>query len=377
MQQQNAITVATPPIPSIGEVEALKEICKVAAYSGFLKSSAPRDNMTWRIADAFFVVMYGRELGIPAMTALKMIFVVDGKPSCSGEALLGMIRRAGVDILVPDPKEVRELEYAAIKVRRDPAGEYRTYTFTKQMAVEAGLWGSKDTWKKYSYQMLIWRAVSLVSKYECSDITGGMRTVEELAPEGAFDEDGAPVGDIIAPTGRIAIEREPEPPAGVLPEAAQDAVQPAAVPTQAQPPSDAQSGVSGAPQGTVAPNGSATPNGSASPDEATKRGASPDAFDRAFPPLSQMPVAETEGDDQHLPRTHAGIPILGSLNMVMLLQKATNDKLVKGKDHFANLIDLLWRDGLIRAASKPEAVLEAIRKHEAEKDMQKEGVGAR
>jgi hypothetical protein len=175
------------------EVEALKEICKVAAYSGFLSSTAPRNDMAWRTADAFFVVMYGRELGIPAMTALKTIYVVDGKPSCSGQALLALMRRAGVEVEIPDPSTVTDK--ATIRIRR-PGGEWREYTYTEQMAKDAGLIG-KGTWGKYKREMLIWRAVSTANKYECSDITGGLYTIEELSPQTVLDADGAPVGEIV------------------------------------------------------------------------------------------------------------------------------------------------------------------------------------
>lgn len=97
--------------------------------------------------------------------------------------------------------------------------------------------------------------------------------------------------------------------------------------------------------------------------------------DSAFPPLKELPIAATEGDATHLPRTKAGIPILGTLNIVALMQVAVNEKVVRGKDHFFNLMDVLYRDGDIRAASKPEAVLEAARKHEAAKDAAKETAG--
>lgn len=190
---ENSITIAMPAIPTLPEVEALKEICKVAAYSGFLSSTAPRSDMAWRSADAFFVVMYGRELGIPAMTALKTIYVVDGKPSCSGQALLSLMRRAGVEIEIPDPSTITDK--ATVRIRR-PGGEWREYTYTRKMAEDAGLWGRK-TWEKYWREMLIWRAVSTANKFESSDITGGLYTIEELAPNTPVDADGMPVGDVI------------------------------------------------------------------------------------------------------------------------------------------------------------------------------------
>lgn len=207
MQNPNAITISAPSIPTMAEVESLKEICKVAAYSGFLSSTAKRDDMAARVADAFFVVMYGRELGIPAMTALKTIYVVEGKPSCSGEALLSLMRRAGVQVDVPDPAQVWKEKSATVRVRR-PGGEWKSFTYTEEMATKAGLWG-KNVWAKYWGQMLIWRAVSMASKFECSDITGGLYTIEELAPLTALDADGAPLGNIITPARQDAANERP------------------------------------------------------------------------------------------------------------------------------------------------------------------------
>lgn len=203
MTEIRAITISSPPIPTISEVESIKEICKVAAYSGFLTSNSRRDDITARTADAFFVVLYGRELGIPAMTALRNIYVINGKPSCSGELLLGMMLKAGVQVETPDPVDVAQKGAAAVRIKR-PGGEWRTYTFTREMAKAAGLLG-KDTWKSYEPQMMIWRAVSMGAKYECADLTGGMRTIEELAPDTPVNEDGAPTGEII-------IEATPFPP---------------------------------------------------------------------------------------------------------------------------------------------------------------------
>ncbi len=77
-------------------------------------------------------------------------------------------------------------------------------------------------------------------------------------------------------------------------------------------------------------------------------------------------------DTEHLPRTKDGVPILGRLNMIEIRRTAWAEKLVTGKEHFANLIDLLYRDGTISAAHTSDKVLEEIRKHEAAKDAARE-----
>src|SRR5687768_15929830 len=92
-----------PAVPTEGEIRSLAMIADYAARSNFLRSTAPRNQHDQRQADAFFVIMYGRELGIPPMTALKMIFVLDGQPSASTQAIVGLARRRGVEIDIPDP----------------------------------------------------------------------------------------------------------------------------------------------------------------------------------------------------------------------------------------------------------------------------------
>lgn len=183
------IAISAPNMPTMAEIEAMNAMCKIAAYSGFLSSTAPISNTTQRAADAFFVMMYGRELGIPAMTALKTIYVIDGKPSCSGQALLSLMRKGGMEVEIPDPGTVTTS--ATVKVKR-PGGSWKTFTYTQAMAEAAGLW-TRPTWKKHTAEMLIWRAVSTAARFEGSDIVGALYTTEELQPDRAYNEQGDPL----------------------------------------------------------------------------------------------------------------------------------------------------------------------------------------
>jgi hypothetical protein len=182
--KSNTISIAAPNIPSMAEIDALNAMCKIAAYSGFLNSTS--NDPAKRAADAFFVMMYGRELGIPAMTALKTIHVIDGKPSCSGQALLALMKRGGVEVKVPDPGSVSNS--ASVQVRR-PGGDWKTYTYTMDMARKAGL-ENKKNWKASPAEMLIWRAVSTAARFEVPDIVGGLYTIEELQPDMPVNEQG-------------------------------------------------------------------------------------------------------------------------------------------------------------------------------------------
>lgn len=91
----------------------------------------------------------------------------------------------------------------------------------------------------------------------------------------------------------------------------------------------------------------------------------PGAVVTPLPPPPQTGATSANGGSDELPQ-------VGTINMGELLRVAYAEKLVKGKSHFKNLILRMKEDGEIRDALNAEQVLEAIRKHEAAKDMQKE-----
>lgn len=108
-----------------------------------------------------------------------------------------------------------------------------------------------------------------------------------------------------------------------------------------------------------APNGG-LPN--TPPTDTTGANGGSSAKDELFPP----PI---EG------ATVIELPSLGSLDMKALGKRAYDEKLVNGQKHFANLIAKMKEEGWIRDAMTADQVIEAIRKREAEKDLQREAVG--
>lgn len=182
-----------PVIPSESEIRSLAMIADYAARSNFLRSTAPKTDQAQRQADAFFIIMYGRELGIPPMTALKTMYVLDGQPSAAVQTIIALARRQGVEIDMPDPVTVTDS--ATIRIKR-PGGAWKSYTFTMTMAAKMGLAG-KQNWQKQPALMLIWRAAGIGLRFEASDYTNGLYPLEELAPDTVVNEDGEPVGQIV------------------------------------------------------------------------------------------------------------------------------------------------------------------------------------
>lgn len=181
---QTALAVYEQPrtmlIPLETTSNSAMALAKLAAASGLCKTQKP--------ADAFFVIMYGYELGIPAMTALRTIHIINNTPVCSGEAMLALIRRSGkVEIKIEGTATA-----ATVYMRRKDTNEEYTARWDINRATIAGLTG-KQTWKNFPQAFLQWRGVSECGKFLCSDIIGGLYTFEEIAPDAPVDENGEPV----------------------------------------------------------------------------------------------------------------------------------------------------------------------------------------
>lgn len=195
--------IRTPIVPSSQVIDSSWRLAQFAAKSSMTKIKSD--------FDAFFIIMYGYELGVAPITALRMIFVVNGTPSCSGALLLALIRQSGlVRVMLPDIEEVKNSKRASVTMKRLDSGDEYTSVFTWDDAVKAGL-TSKDTWVKFWYWMLLWRCVSNCANFLCSDITSGLRTVEEMAPDTPMDEDGNPTGDIVVEPPSKAVSQSKKP----------------------------------------------------------------------------------------------------------------------------------------------------------------------
>lgn len=193
-------TIARPIIPTKDEVEALWLIAEKAAKSVLSKHKTPQD--------AFFVMGYGQELGIPPMTALRTIYSVQGgAPSCSGEAMLALIRKSGkAEIRLPSMENITDK--ASVWMKRRDTGEEFTASFSMKDAEKAGLVKTGGNWAKYPKNMLLWRCVSFAARFLFSDVIGGLYTLEEIAPNTPVDEMGAPIGEIVIEKPAEVIEAD-------------------------------------------------------------------------------------------------------------------------------------------------------------------------
>lgn len=122
-------------------------------------------------------MLYARELGMPPMTGLASIHVIEGKPGLAAEAMRAMILAAGHDFRIAESTEAR----CVIRCRRKTwaPDDWSTYTFTFAEAVKAGV-THKDNWKNSPADMLVARCTTRAARRDFADVIHGMRSVEEL-----------------------------------------------------------------------------------------------------------------------------------------------------------------------------------------------------
>ena len=147
------------------------------------------------VGDAVATIKIGQEIGLPEMTALNELYVVNGSVGMSGKAMMSLIFRAGHIIkmsLSPD-------EGRAHAWRRDPFTheliDMGEFTFTREDAETAGLI-DKDNYKGYPTDMLGWKAVARAVRFAFPDVIMGylpgeigFDVEEEKAPiDEAFDD---------------------------------------------------------------------------------------------------------------------------------------------------------------------------------------------
>lgn len=139
-------------------------------------------------ANILVAVEHGRSLGLPPMTAINGINVINGKPTMSADLMAGVVRRAGHTLRV---RENSPESVTAMLIRRDDPDYTFEVTWDRARATQAGLWGGRGGWSKYPSQMLRARAITEVCRQGANDCLNGIvYTPEELGANVTFTDDG-------------------------------------------------------------------------------------------------------------------------------------------------------------------------------------------
>jgi hypothetical protein len=123
-------------------------------------------------------VLVGRELGLPAMAALRSIHVVEGRHTLAASLMVALILKSGLaEYFEPVSFDATQATY---ETKRKGARNGVTLQHTMDMAVAAGLVKDKSGWVKNPIDMLCARASSRLARMVYPDLLAGLYTPEEL-----------------------------------------------------------------------------------------------------------------------------------------------------------------------------------------------------
>lgn len=126
--------------------------------------------------DVLVTILYGQELGLAPMQAIQSIYVVNGRPTLSGQLWAALARKAGHKVRVTD----ETADSCTVEVERsDDLGHPTRVTYTLTQAKIAGLAG-KDVWKSHPAAMLYARAVSTACRRACPEVALGFGDESEV-----------------------------------------------------------------------------------------------------------------------------------------------------------------------------------------------------
>lgn len=136
-------------------------------------------------------VMYGAGLGMDPMTSLRNIHVIEGQPSLSALAMLGLVLGQGHEVWVEEASDTRVIQ----RGRRRGSDKVQESVWTIQRAEKAGLAG-RPNWKKYPQAMLMARARAELCRMIAPDVLMGCPYAYEELADGfvpGTPQDGQPV----------------------------------------------------------------------------------------------------------------------------------------------------------------------------------------
>lgn len=178
LRAESTDVATTAPVPDwVTLLVPMADLAERLATTEFVPQT-----MRGRPAAIVACMMYGAEIGIGPMQALRSIDVVQGKPTPSAELLRAMIYNAGHELWIVEASATR----VTVGGRRYGQPREHTVTWTSEMARAAGLTG-KESWKKYPRQMLLARATSELARSVFPDAIRGLGHLDDVADMPAVD----------------------------------------------------------------------------------------------------------------------------------------------------------------------------------------------
>jgi hypothetical protein len=158
------------------------------------------------VETAMGIMLFGMELGLSPIQALKDICCINGKFSAYGDAVSGLLNASGKLACAPEVEYTgsgKDLTCTVTLKRRGRPGSY-SMSFSLAMAEKNGLLG-KDSWQKYPERMLYWRAFTWAARDGFSDVLKGLTTREEA------EDSPEPIAEVVSTVVKKSLNLKPEP----------------------------------------------------------------------------------------------------------------------------------------------------------------------
>lgn len=184
--------VATPPAPkppmtASGEVLAIipRDLDEAYRYAQMVwKSGTAPDSYENDPQKIIIGVLSSMELGVPPMTGLRGIAIINKRPAVWGDLAIALCQAKGVieSFETNFTGEEGKDDYTCnVTIRRRRQENPYEGHFSIGDAKRAGLWmnARKDPWVKYPYRMLFNRARAFALRDGFADCLAGLAIVEE------------------------------------------------------------------------------------------------------------------------------------------------------------------------------------------------------
>jgi len=127
--------------------------------------------------DIALTVLMGREIGLAPMQSIQGLAVINGVPSAWGPTLMAVIQAHPIcEYIYTEWDEDKKTAYCIGKRADSPFEERKE--FSEADAIKAGLM-TKDTYKNYPKDMIMWKAVGRMGRTTFADVTKGVAIREE------------------------------------------------------------------------------------------------------------------------------------------------------------------------------------------------------
>ncbi len=121
------------------------------------------------------VLMAGYEAGMRPMESINAYYIVNGKITIWGSAVIQQLRKAGWEITWGESTD----KIATVTITHKKRSEKATETYTIEEAQAAGLTG-KTPWQKYPKSMLRHKAIAQAVRFTCPEVLGGFYMKEDI-----------------------------------------------------------------------------------------------------------------------------------------------------------------------------------------------------